>query len=922
VNGTSFEQNNIATQLIAALNENDLNPLLLSVRCLSEIIEETNLTTQIKMMSVLSRRLQELTYNLSWKEESSADIIRYIAKIYRQIVSKASECQLADETSIPPGEMEILMGSFAPWIEIVILKLSDNFQHTEEIFSNLSLLLEIMKFLSMAYDNFPYLCEVTDGTSLIAVTTMSWKYLFNLIEIKHLNPEELRGFETTSADGDRISVDIFVIVLFELLQICLSSRDTSSGNGNEFIDLNDLMNLIRVLMRYVQLSSDQLEQAHCNGNEFIAAEDDETLELSVRHTGKIFLKNLVSQTSLKNLMDSLFQILESDLTELQQLLAPLASHLYSSESLTIDLILKIEAMMFALSAIGRPVIKAYLRSMKGEMSVSTTPAIIKKSRSRHGKKGDTITDGHAMRLSQIIGTFVELFYQYPSQTQAFSQQELRCFMSLSVVRGAISKLLTTYCPLLVEYLPFQSLISTCLHFSLLPSTDQPIGHHREFSEPLSSKLLHCRAYGEMMRIAAKSHGPLSITHLNPNENALQIALQSCIELSPLCNESTIHIPLEIITNLLRIITQSVEIDLKSLQMNPASQMTPLPNAGIIDSLGRIGTTVWSIYCFDPFALEMAKEMLGALVHVCSYGADSLTAFLQQFLPPMDHLIGELVGNQSSKTISDLSVKLLVEGISRTSPSSPYSPEASHRISLPAIQAIIRIMHFSTDVDGLVDVGETLRAVIILFSSKHFNAQHLPTDLIDELVRETLLCIRTIFTKLMDYNYSCAVGCLCQLIIYFPHHLGGDGEMGRPRGGSESNIRRGCYQEYIQQIIHIIVSLGHASNHRNILIMGLVHIFNKNPFLIAESLGHMQLTGTNETALQYLLEVWFDLHPLVESPYHLSVSAHGLMELIRMYSAQGISSGFLIRVLRLLLETLSSVISHEIQTAQEVSVLDF
>jgi hypothetical protein len=911
VNGTSSEQNNIATQLIGALNENDLSAILLSVRCLSEIIEETNLTTQIKMMSVLSRRLQELTYNLAWKQESTSDLIRYIAKIYRQIASKASECQLADETSIPRAEMEILMGSFAPWIEIVIGKLSENFQHTEEIFSHLPLLLEIMKFLSMSFDGFPYLCEMShDGgvSPLTAVMNLSWKYLFNLIEIKHLNPDELRGYETTSEDGDRISVDIFVIVLFELLQICLSvARDDSPDSGSALIGSDDMMNLVRVLMRYVQLSSDQLEQAHCAGNEFIAAEDDETLELSVRHTGKIFLKNLVCQNSFKDLLESLCQILESDLIELQQLLAPAPHLLYSSTSLSIDLILKVEAMMFALSAIGRPVIKAFHRSMKGDMSVSTTPAAVaRRQRHHHGDKRDTITDNEAMRLSRIIGTFVEIFYQFPSHSQEFSLQELRCFSSLSVVRGAISKVLAIYCPLLARYITLQSTISTCLHFSLLPSIDRPIALSEQFSEPLSSKLLHCRAYGEMMRIATKSSGPLVASHQISDQNILHIALKSCVELSPLCNESTIHIPLEIITLLLRLITQSVELELQS-SLLPSL----LPDSSITNSLGQIGLTVWSIYCFDPFALEMAKDMLGALVHVCSYSADSLTAFLDQFVPPIEHLIGELVGNQSSKTISDLSVKLLVEGISGTSPSSPYSLEASHRLSLPALQAMIRIMHFSTDVDGLVDVGETLRALIILLSSRHFSAQSLSAELSDELVRESLLCIRTIFTKLMDYNYSCAIGCLCQLIICFPRYLRED--MGRPRGGSVEGSGRGTgYEEYIQQVIHIIVSLGHSSNHRNILIMGLVHIFNRNPLLIAESLGHMQLTGTDETALQYLLEVWFELHPMLESAYHLSVSSHGLMELIRMYSAQGISSGFLIRVLRLLLETLPGVIRHETQ----------
>lgn len=888
MNGTSIEQSRIATQLLNALNEDDLTPINLALRCLSEIVEETNLTTQVKMLSALSNRLHQLTHSLSWKD--SGELIRYIAKIFRKIATRASECKLAD--IIPKDENDILVNSFAPFIGILLIKLPDHYQTTIDIFSNLSLLLEIIKFICIAFEGFPYLCDENESV-LSSVTALCWKYLISLIEMKHLSPEELKVYETTSEEGDRISIDIFVILVFELLQICLhSGRD---WNNRSMIGSTELVNLIRVLMRYIQLSSEQYEQACFFGNEFIAAEEDDTLELSLRHTGKIFLKSL-SSSCFKELIESVLLIIETDLNDLHEV--------HSSSILPPEWILRLEAMMFTLSAVGRSIVKKYIKATKTDMSVSCSPAPFSKQRhGRHHGDAEGLTESDAIRLCQIIMTLVNRFYQDPTNSSRVSSDDISSFNSLSIVRGAISKLLTIYSPILVKFVSLQSVISTCISFSLLPSfnlDDPPLD--TTLSEPLSSRLLHCRGFGEMLRFASKNYGAMTITQ-NADGNFVQATLECCIQLCSLCNDSTIHIPLEIITVVVNIVAQSYEAEYEfvtdgTISHPPGNYLSD----EIITHLVRIGLTVWSLYCFDPFSLEMSKDMLFATLHASTFSAQSLTIFLDQFIPPVEHMIGELVGNQSNKTLSDLSIKLLADSISRSSLCSPYTSEAARRICLPTIQAMIRIMHFSTDVDGVIDVGEVLRSLIVLLSAKDFSVSFIPGDILEDLVGETLLCIRIIFTKLMEYNYLPAIGALCQLIIHFPNLT-----------------QSGGYQEYVQQTVNIILSLGKSNNHRNILTMGLIHIFNINPLLIAESLGHIKLNNTNETALQYLLEVWFELHPLLESPYSLTVSTNGLIELIRMYSLQGISSGFLIRVLRLLLETLPSVIRNESQTAQTVSI---
>lgn len=885
------------------------------MRCLCEIIEEVNLTTQLKILTACSDRLQTLTMNTNWIEYP--ELIRYIAKIYRYITSKASEIKLAEE--IPLNESEILVTSFARWIDIILPKISEYYQSTEDLMNNLFVLVELIKFLNISCETFPYLWE-TNEQIISTITDICWKYLTGLIELKQSYQDDPKALESTTDDGDRISIDIFVILLFELLQLCLNSniqlqqddiKKSSSSPSSSLISPTDMVNLIQVLMKYIELTPEQYEHALFFGNQFIAAEEDDTLELSLRHTGKIFLKNL-STTSMKILITSILQIFNTELNKCCEIINFLPQNF--SMNISTEIILKLESMIFILSSISRPIVKKYLKSIKSEISMSSSPSTFLTKHNNNNnnhhhnhihksnEKDEVITEDEIFQLSQIINTLVVTFYHLPSNIDTITSNELQTFRSLSIIRGAISKLFSTYSPLLIKYVDLKILISNCLQFSLLPS----LGVNESsinLTEPLSSKLLHCRAFGEMMRIAAKTYGSMTVVSNEINDKILESSIRSFLELCPLCDDSTIHIPLEIITNILNILIQSLELEYqKSItEKNGSMISSKYLSEDTISRLTQIGLTIWSVYCSDPLALDIAKDMLSTTIQYCSFRSDSLTTFLEQFVPPMEHIIGEITGSQSNRIIANLSIKILVEGASRISTFSTYHNEAVYQLSNPAIQAIMRMMHFATDVECDIDIGEILKALVVLLSAKQFHINVLSNDMIEDLINETLLCIRSIFSKQLDYNYTPAMGALYQLVNHIP------------------KIPIQKLQEYIQETVRIIMNSGKTNNYRNILIMGLVHIFNKNPFLIAESLGHLQVGDTNETALQYLIEVWFELHSQLESPYNLHVSTYGLIELIQMYSIQGVSTGFLLRTLRLIIETLPSVTRNENQTSQIVCI---
>lgn len=268
------------------------------------------------------------------------------------------------------------------------------------------------------------------------------------------------------------------------------------------------------------------------------------------------------------------------------------------------------------------------------------------------------------------------------------------------------------------------------------------------------------------------------------------------------------------------------------------------------------------------------------------------SFLDHFLPPLQHVVGEIMVNESSKVLATMGIKLLVDAASRP-PSVSQSFRAVNFLAMSSTNEIIRIFHMASEKGGDVDVGDTIHSFACLLSAKSLDLSFMSVEMGTDLSNHILRSVELIFADSKEYHFQVAVAAIYQIINHFL---------------TVCNIP--LLQNLLQFMVTFVSKSGKTNTHRNILLMGIIHIFNRSPLLIAQTLSLFQISS-EESALQYLIDVWFDLHPQIESPYNLHVSSHGMVELIKIYCDRGASSGFLTRIFRILLTTLAGVVKNEL-----------
>jgi hypothetical protein len=110
---------------------------------------------------------------------------------------------------------------------------------------------------------------------------------------------------------------------------------------------------------------------------------------------------------------------------------------------------------------------------------------------------------------------------------------------------------------------------------------------------------------------------------------------------------------------------------------------------------------------------------------------------------------------------------------------------------------------------------------------------------------------------------------------------------------------------LQHLVRLISTAKRDENNRNILTMGIVHIFCRNPQLVASALSGLTLPGGGD-GLTFMIDTWFELHPLLESRYNRHISSLGMMHVMEMYLAQGVGEAFLHRVLQSVVQAVGAV----------------
>jgi hypothetical protein len=877
-NGSRKEQDYITNTLFSALNSADKESLEIACACLCEIMGDTDLSDQLKIISNCHSLLVHIVSDI---DRDEVDFMRSVTKMYRVVACRVSDCKMAEENT--PEVDEAVGGIFQEYLDVVCkwLKLCTD---VDDMICSSGILVEMIRFICLLVDMYPDMCAAGNADEEYAPYIQSiiercWSLLNALIQVytENISGDEcntsgakmMEFMHQASEDGDRIGIDMLIIYLFEALRGSFHIRDSLLASP---IDAGSMSELVLILTRYMQLTPQQLYQYVNAGNDFISSEEDENCELSVRHGGHDFISQ-VGGGSTKIMFAAVLKNTEEQLE-----LMPTDGGVLGETD-----VIWLEAVLFSFSAIAKKFVKKVAKMSRADLTIAQPSTPPSSSSSPRPSLSETDTD--VFRVVNILRKLLRMFYVDFGNSL---DSEHASSQMLCIVRGAISKSLRCYASILPMRVSMRPIIHTMLQ--LLAGTTQ---EGVQFEEILTARLQHCQALAALLQVAARQFG--SETTLE-EEHLVDSVINSCLTLCMECSDCTIHIPLETITMVISITVTALG-DIVGADGADLSQLS-LPNYIARESISRLvnaGLAIWSNYCYDPFVLEVSREMLNIVIKYCSFSDDLVHQFSADFIPPIESAISSAKTGSSQKIICDAAIKLLVDA---SAPEVNKFTTCSAALALPALDAINTMMQISLSAsrqsDACIDVGDTLYTFCALLSTGNITAlqKNISEDLAIGICRNVVLCVNAIFETGVDYNYAAALGSFCHLLTTFAECV------------DPSSVKA-----TLQCVIGVAMETSKSNNRRNIIVMGLVHVFSRCPLMLAEILTSLRISQ-DETALHFLLEDWYALHPHLESEYSLRVSSMGMIEVIRLYSAQGVSEGFLVRTLRALLAKLPTLLNHD------------
>jgi hypothetical protein len=841
--------------------------------------------------------------------------MRNVAKVYRLVAFRVCDARLANDFTADVDDR--MTAIFSSWMSVVVEWCSVEMD-ADDIMESLGILIEAVQFLSVVAESFPVLCTPLDTASatgrskVSAIMELAWGYLRTLVAVyTEVSSSSSEYSGHVAHDGDRIEVGVFVMHLFELLKVCInvSSQQTHAVSLSQS-DLNDLMSM---LVQFMQLNEEQVEQYLSDGNDFVAADQDDSLELSLRHTGCDFVHEMFMSSPMR-IFEAIVSKVESSLMNFYGMLSSESSdanqdgHVLLTQGVAIEQpvcipeahLVQLEGSLFALRCMGRKFTKRYLRGQRFEGNCGSggddENEVGCGTKSGLSQTQATARDQEVERLQRIISGLVNTFFNDNFLALATSStcESGSDTSKLSILRGIISSLLSSYSQILPPS-SLQFLLNVLITFSSTSLASV---------ECIATRLYHCTALGVVCNLAVK-HFQYNVLIV---DDVFARSLESFMDICLHAIDSTIHIPLENVTQLLNVASNA-------LRASDDDSPHFLPPTAV-EKLIVLGLSTWSDYRNDPFSVEIAQEMVVALLSALKidghYGTEQLgsrerlSIFCQVYFPQLEEIVGSMSLGENSKNLGDIAIRVLVESMgsspgvgSSTTAGGSYDDESNtiiHLMSDPTLRALCKVFELSlesnnqeSDEGYRIDIGETLRSVSIFFSIQGLDLSTLDNDLRNEIITAVVNAVHQILTDGDEYNYSAVCGCLSHMLVHFSDVMTG-----------MDNV-----VVIIQHMVQLIHDVKPCENTRNILMMGIVHIFCRNPVFVSSALGTSTLQGGGN-GLAFMIDTWFELHPQLESRYNRHISTLGMLHVVEMYISQGVGEAFLQRLLQLVVQTISGI----------------
>lgn len=881
----------------------DLGNIYLASRCLCEILEEATFQSQVDILLGCHASLRLIATGV---DRSQVHIVRNIAKVYRIVAFRVCDARLANDFTSEGDER--MMAVFSSCMADMVQWCAQGMA-AADILESLGVRIEVAQLLAVVAESFPALCsqelELTGETSsaattcnmLGAITHLAWGHLQALRDVQGEGESEFSGGHVAH-DGDRIEVGVFVMHLFELLKVCINiAAQLQHSRAAAALQQSDLNGLIGMLVQFMQLSEEQVEQHLAEGNDFVAADQDDSMELSLRHTGCDFVHEMY-MSSPDLVFEAIVSRVESDVVDFYAFLlaeseqggageVQLGHGVLLQRAVLIEerRLVRLEASLFALRCMGRKFTKRFLRSQQGDAADPATQTLAR------------AVQREVERLQLLLGGLVNTFFNDNFLALATSSPCERGSDSskLSICRGVTSSLLFSFSQILPPA-SLRFLLTVLTQFSSAALAQV---------ECIATRLYHCSALGALSSLAAKHFSYSDLV----TDNVFELALQSLVDICTNSQDCTVHIPLENIAHLLSTAAQSL-----CACPDPSAPHFLSPLA--VQQLVLLGLATWSSHRKDPFAVEIAQEMVLALLSAlnidghCSAGqlgsAERLGLFCEVYFPRLEEIVADMRASESSKTLGDTALRSLVQSMSTqpcnsaisAAPAAVGGGEGSTIISVlagPTLQAVCRVcdlslQSYSQDAaadDGLrLDIGETLRSLSLLLSSRGLDVSCLEAGLRAQVVSAMLQAARQVLSVAEEFNYSAVCGSLGLLLVHF--------------SGDMSAEDQATVRAVLQHVVQLIHAAPRSDNNRNLLTMGVVHIFCRDPGLVTSSLGCLSLPGGGN-GMSFMIDVWFELHTRLESRYNRHVSALGMLHVLELYLQQGVGEAFLRRLLQLVVQ---------------------
>jgi len=643
------ESRDIVAHLTRTLMAPDLFSIAWTLRCLCAVADEVGHDLLLEVVKHAYHRILELVGTL---DPSTAQVLRYAAKLMRHCVQKFGNARM--HCGFDEGDMTIVVEFLASWASSAVRWIKAHCcVRVEDVPARLGVMLEMLRGVTAAFDAFPDECHgafpEAMQTSWVLLCLVRDAYFHNTLQIEAPSFSSSSSSSSSSflapppaaasssgdsgygSDGDRVDLEVLVQ---ELLQLMCAGLTSSTATTVKELLAGNLQRLAAILSEYMQLTVEQREQWREDPNEFVASEQEESSEYSIRQTGADLIQEVCKngrEEAFQHILLDAQQELDRFVTDAAATSATTGSAASSSSGAGVGVgvsvgggrggrarrMLRFEGVMWCLGCVGTTYLK-YLKCERrfnrraaraaaasaganGTAAGGTDLDMSSKSVAPpKGKELKAIAVVNALRPGDVWNVVGRVIHTVLLDGTATGTGE-----DADVLRGRAAWLFGVYADLIQDDHDAVRAASVALLALLSP--------HRA----LATRLQACRALGKVLSMPAHAAAVTGPPAAGFETFGLAV-VEECLHLIPLMTSSTLYFALETVHAALAAYAPCFDAVFAA-----SSGAAAADGARCRAALARVvdvGLHALRSFSTDPLLLDVSKDMLNSVLALrCAAG---------------------------------------------------------------------------------------------------------------------------------------------------------------------------------------------------------------------------------------------------------------------------------------------------------------